>query len=372
MPMPSESLQISVIVPVLNEAPAVAALFDTLAAQREAALELVIADGGSDDGTVAAVRALAAAVPFPVTVVTAGRGRGRQMNAGYRAARADTLLFLHADCAFPDPLALRTARESLDAAIARRGNAQVAGHFRLRFARSDATPSLPWHFYEWKARLHRPGCTHGDQGFLLRRSFFEEAGPFDESLPILEDVALAARIAAAGEWLLLPAEIVTSARRFEVEGVRERQTVNALLMNFAHIGWDDGVAELVAGYRNQGRTERLRLAPILRRIDGLLHRLSPAERRRLWHATGGYVRGNAWQLPFALDARRHFRAGDPAGSGKATLLALHDRFFDRLTDHWGGEAVAALLTWLWFRLSLRRESAGEKKRAEDHPRPSAR
>ncbi|AJE04906.1 TIGR04283 family arsenosugar biosynthesis glycosyltransferase [Geobacter pickeringii] len=372
MPSRSEAPHISVIVPVLNEAPAVAPLLGTLAAQRGVTLELVIADGGSDDGTVAAVRALAAEVPFPVTVVTAGRGRGRQMNAGCRASRSGTLLFLHADCAFPDPRALLTARESLETAIARRGDGRVAGHFRLRFARSDAAPALPWHFYEWKARLHRAGCTHGDQGLLIRRSFFEEAGPFDESLPILEDVALAARVAAAGEWLLLPGEIVTSARRFEVEGVRERQTVNALLMNFAHIGWSDGVAELVAGYRLQGGAERLHLAPILRRIDGLLRRLPRAERRRLWHATGGYVRGNAWQLPFALDARRHFRAGDPPGSGEATLLALHDRFFDRLTDNRGGTAAAALLTWLWFRLSLRRERPDEKKRAEDLPRPSVR
>ncbi|WP_298269053.1 TIGR04283 family arsenosugar biosynthesis glycosyltransferase [Geobacter sp.] len=362
MPKQSEPPQLSVIVPVLNEAPAIAPLLATLAAQRGVALEVVIADGGSDDGTVAALRALAPEAPFPVTVVTAGRGRGRQMNAGYRAARGGTLLFLHADCTFPEPLALRTALESLEAAIARRSDGRVAGHFRLRFARSDGAPSLPWYFYEWKARLHRPGCTHGDQGLLVRRPFFGETGPFDESLPILEDAGVAARIAAAGEWLLLPAEIVTSARRFEVEGLRERQTVNALLMNFAHIGWQEGVAELVAGYRCRERTERLRLAPILRRIDALLRRLPPAERRRLWYATGGFVRGNAWQLPFGLDARRHFRAADPVGSGETRLLDLHDRFFDRLTDHPPGRLAAALLTWLWFRLTLLREEAHKKKR----------
>lgn len=349
--------QLSIIVPTLNEAPALPRLLAMLAAQRDVSIELVVADGGSGDGTVETAHALAADAPFPVAVVEARRGRGRQMNAGAAAAHAGTLLFLHADSLLPDPGALRTAIDALDAAIGRRGDDRLAGHFRLRFERSCPSPSLPWQFYERKARLHRAGCIHGDQGLLIRRSFFAEAGPYDEAQPILEDVGLAARIAAQGEWLLLPAEAVTSARRFEVEGLRERQTLNAILMNFAAIGWDAGVTELVEGYRSQDRAERLRLAPILRRIEALMGGLPPAERLRLWYATGGYVRGNAWQIPLLLDVRRR-------GEREETpLLDRHDRWFDRLTDHPPGRLAAALLTWLWFRLTLLREGAREKKRA---------
>jgi hypothetical protein len=63
-------------------------------------------------------------------------------------------------------------------------------------------------------------------------------GGFDETLELLEDNRFAEAVRKEGGWLLLPAEIVTSARRFETEGLAERQTLNALLMNFAAIGWD--------------------------------------------------------------------------------------------------------------------------------------
>ncbi|WP_237560736.1 TIGR04283 family arsenosugar biosynthesis glycosyltransferase [Geobacter anodireducens] len=342
--------ELSVIVPTLNEAGTVGTLLAALAAQRDVALELLLCDGGSADGTVALVRGRAGDFPFPVTVTETAPGRGRQMNAGAAAARGATLLFLHADSILSDPLALRQGLDHLAAAT--RGDGRMAGHFRLRFAGDGPSP-LAYRFYERKARLHRPGCTHGDQGLLIPREFFAQVGPFDEDLPIMEDVRLAERIAAAGTWVLLPAEIVTSARRFETEGLRERQTLNAILMNFAAIGWQEGVEELVAGYRSQDRSGRLRLGPHLARIAGLTMALTRRERLRLWYRTGGYVRGNAWQIPFFLDVRNALRRG---GDNDATpLLSLHDRWFDLLTDNPAGRAAAALMVFLWFRLTLRRE-----------------
>ena len=347
--------ELSLIVPTLNEAIGLECLFAMLSAQKEARFELVIADGGSSDGTADRARRLAATVPFAAKVIETERGRGRQMNAGAAVASGDTLLFLHADSTLPDPLALRSALDTFAETIAAGGSDRIAGHFRLRFERSGAGPSLPYYFYEWKARLHRPGCTHGDQGFLLTRRFFVETGRFDESYPILEDVRLAQRVAARGRWLLLPAEIVTSARRFETEGLRERQALNALLMNFAAIGWDTFLAELPRLYQSQDRAGRLLLGPVLRFIVGLLRPLRRRERLRLWRETGRYVRANAWQIPLFLDARRHFRQGTPVGQGATPRLNFHDRVFDRLTDNGAGYWATALLVWLWFRMSLLRE-----------------
>lgn len=347
-------LEISIVVPALNEADGLERLFSTLEAQREVTLELVIADGGSSDETVQRARTLAAAAPFAAKVIETGRGRGRQMNAGAAAAASDTLLFLHADSFFPDPLALRSAMDSLAQEVAAGKSGRVAGHFRLRFHRSTTGQSLPYYFYEWKARLHRAGCIHGDQGLLLSRGFFAEAGPFHESCPILEDVRLAGRIAERGGWLLLPAEIVTSARRFEVEGLRERQTLNAIIMNFAALGDDALLAELPPLYATQDRTGRLALGPALSRIDGMILGLTPKERRRLWRETGRYVRANAWQIPFFLDVRRNFKQGAPVGQGSIPFLRLHDRIFDRLTDNRVGRGISMMLTWLWFRLLLAR------------------
>lgn len=340
--------ELSVIVPVLNEAETLPALFATLSRQEQVAFEVVLADGGSTDGTAERAAALAAESPFPCRVIRSGKGRGRQLNAGARAATAETLLFLHADSGFPDPLALRKGLDALTATIGRRGDERVAGHYALRFDVLAGRYGFGYYFYECKARLDRPECTHGDQGFLLRRSFFAGIGPFEEAFPLMEDTRLAETVRREGEWLLLPAEVVTSARRFETEGLCERQLLNALLMNFAAIGWDDFFRQASGIYRRQDLAGRLRLLPFLRAVRELLRQLPRRRRLALWYRTGGYVRRHAWQLAFALDVRRNFRRGLPAGKGGTPLLERFDRWYGPLTDHPPGRLAAAGLVWLWF------------------------
>lgn len=70
---------------------AAAGLPGTLAALRPGCDEVVVADGGSTDGTAAVARSHGA------RVVEAPRGRGVQLAAGVRAARGEWLLLLHAD-----------------------------------------------------------------------------------------------------------------------------------------------------------------------------------------------------------------------------------------------------------------------------------
>lgn len=337
--------ELSVIVPILNEAETLPALFATLSRQERVAFEVVLADGGSTDGTAVRAAALAAESPFPCRIVRSDKGRGRQLNAGARAATAETLLFLHADSVFPDPLALR---KGLDA-LAECGEGRAAGRYALRFDVRPERYGFGYYFYECKARLDRPECTHGDQGFLLPRTFFDSLGGFDETRELLEDTRLAETVRREGQWLLLPAEIVTSARRFETEGLCERQLLNALLMNFAAIGWDDFFRQASGIYRRQDLAGRLRLLPFFRAVRHLLRQLPRRRRLALWYRTGGYVRRHAWQLAFALDVRRSFRQGLPAGKGGTTpLLERFDRWYGPLTDHPPGRLAAAGLVWLWF------------------------
>jgi rSAM/selenodomain-associated transferase 2 len=344
--------ELSVIVPVLNEATLLPALFRTLACQERTSLELTVSDGGSTDGTVELARHLGNEAPFPVTVITGGCGRGRQLNGGAAASRSATLLFLHADSRFADPLALATALDLLTESMALKGHELIAGRFPLRFDRRDMSPTLAFYYYECKARLDRRECTHGDQGFMLRRTFFEEAGPFDESLPMLAETRFAETVRRKGEWLLFPAEIFTSARRFEAEGLYARQALNAIIMNFAALEWETFFRELPSIYAGHYQSGRIALAPMLRAISRLIGALPPRRRLHLWYATGAYVRSHAWQIPFFLDTRRNFRRSLPAGEGKTPLLDLHDRYLYRLTDHLPGRLAAAFLTWLWFRLTF--------------------
>lgn len=344
--------ELSVIVPILNERSILPELLANLASQNDITLELLLSDGGSTDGSMELARRLAPTLPFPLITITAEKGRGRQMNAAVEVSSGTCLLFLHADSLIEDPRALRTALDVLATRIAEKGNETVAGRFSLRFHRSVAEPSFGYYFYESKARLNRCDCIHGDQGFLLRKSYFAEIGPLDDRIPQVAETRLAEKIRSTGEWLVFPSAILTSARRFETEGLRERQTLNAILMNFAAMGWEIPFRELPHLYRSQDQSERLRLFPLLAGIDRLIAKLPTPERRRLWLETGRYVRGNAWQIPFALDCRFNFRRGLPPGEGSTPLLAIHDRCFDRLTDHPPGRLAAMLLTWFWFKLTL--------------------
>ncbi len=344
-------MELSVVVPVLNEAAVLPELCRTLVEQQGVEMELVVCDGGSTDGSAELVRSLADALSFPVRVMAGGPGRAPQMNAGAAACRGEHLLFLHADSLFGDLLALRKGLDTLAAAIAKRGDERVAGRFGLRFRRSSTIPSPAYYHLECKARLNRPECIHGDQGLLLRRRFFAEVGPFDGSLPMLAETRLAETVRDRGEWLLLPAEIHTSARRFEAEGFRERYALDAVIMNFATMGWEPFFRELPRLYGDQESAQRLNLGKVLRQTGELMAALPWRERIRLWQATGRHVRDNAWQLALALDTRRSFRRGIPPGAGTTPVLELYDRFLDRLTDHPPGRLAAALLTWLWYRLA---------------------
>ena len=81
----------SIVIPVLNEAETLVARLDALQALRARGVEVIVVDGGSADDSAGR------AAPLADRVITAPRGRGRQMNAGTERATGEALLFLHAD-----------------------------------------------------------------------------------------------------------------------------------------------------------------------------------------------------------------------------------------------------------------------------------
>ncbi|MDH3997485.1 MAG: TIGR04283 family arsenosugar biosynthesis glycosyltransferase [Desulfuromonadales bacterium] len=336
------NLKISVIIPTLNEQQALPLLLADLAAQQGVSLHIIISDGGSRDATCALAEQCCQELGLSLQLVRGEAGRGGQLNRGAKGATSDWLLFLHADSRLPDSSQLAEAVQRLSD---KDDDVQSAGRFRLRF--SDAE-SLAYQYYEIKAQLGRAGCIHGDQGFLLRRDFFNQVGPFREDLPVMEDTLLAERIRDCGSWLLLPGEIITSARRFEREGLAQRQTLNALMMNFAHIGWFDFFEQAPALYRQQDKTQTLQLRPFFDLIATLLAAMPLKERWRIWLDTGAYVRSQFWQLGLALDVKRTAEAGVAAGSVPMRWLKRVDRWFDPLTDNCIGRLVATLLVRGWF------------------------
>lgn len=196
-------LSFSVIIPTLNEAPNIAGC---VAAVRDLDphVEIIVADGGSTDGT-AALAAAAGAL-----VVAAPRGRGLQCNAGAAHASGDVLLFLHADTTLP-PDAFVLLRDIFSDPAVR------IAKFRLSFDVHDWLLDIAARLMWFDSLL----TSFGDQGIVIRRDFFAELGGFPD-WPLFEDVRLFELARARAEVYVVPAEVVTSARRFLENGVLQQ------------------------------------------------------------------------------------------------------------------------------------------------------
>jgi rSAM/selenodomain-associated transferase 2 len=343
---------LSIIIPTLNEEHNIFGLLTNLSRQTNIHCELIIADGGSGDHTLALVEDFRTQHDLDVKVVTSRPGRAIQMNCGARAASANELLFLHADTQLEQPSLLVNGLGLLTTQRNQRQSDCVAGHFGLQFQRQHTSPSLAYYFYESKTRLNRLDTINGDQGFMLSKPFFEALGGFDESLDYMEDARLARKIFAVGQWITLPGSLTTSARRFEIEGLKQRQILNALLCNFDHIGLTEFFTEAASAYRAQSKTGALELRPFFVLIHSITQRLGFLQSARLWYKTGAYVASNAWQLAFALDCRRNYTRQLPPGEGPAPALRFYERWVRFLIDSPPGHLIAAVLTFIWFYTTL--------------------
>lgn len=330
-------------------------LLGDLSRQQGIFFEVIVTDGRSVDATCQIANEFFATGQLSGTCHVGLRGRGRQLNAGVSMATSEWLLFLHADSRLGDANQLRSALDFMRIHQQLAASDSSAGRFALSFDTPDRD-SFGLSFYETKARLGRPGCIHGDQGVLLTKAFFNKVGPFREDLPVMEDTSLAEVIRTHGQWLLLPGELVTSARRFQVEGLKSRQILNALMMNFLSIGWLEFFAVVPDLYRQQDRTRSLQLGPFFLLIKNLFAVMPLRSRWSVWLATGEYVRSQAWQIGLAMDCRNAFRKDSGPLHQPGNWLHWFDRWFDPLTNHFLGHILTALLVRFWFAWQLWRRT----------------
>jgi rSAM/selenodomain-associated transferase 2 len=212
---------LSVIIPTLNAADALATLLPELH-QSILVNEVVVVDGGSLDDSVSVARAAGA------SVIAASRGRGNQLAAGAAAATARWLLFLHADCRLEAgwEAAVRIFLAAPSAACR-------AGYFD--FALDDAAPAARRleRIVAWRCRLL--SLPYGDQGLLISRGLYDEIGGF-APLPLMEDVDLVRRLGRA-RLARIPTRCFASARRYRSEGYLWRPARNlfCLLLYFTGV-----------------------------------------------------------------------------------------------------------------------------------------
>ncbi|MDP3520940.1 MAG: TIGR04283 family arsenosugar biosynthesis glycosyltransferase [Hydrogenophaga sp.] len=201
MPRLSQPL-VSIVVPVLNEAAGIQATLASLAPLRQRGVEVIVVDGGSLDTTAELAR------PHADAVVTAARGRARQMNAGAAAAQGAVLLFLHADTQLPPEAERRVAAAMAAGALWGRFDVTIVGrHPMLRVVAAFMNARSRW-----------SGIATGDQALFVRRDVFERLGGFPDQ-PLMEDIELSQRLRRLAPPACLRARVATSGRRWETRGV---------------------------------------------------------------------------------------------------------------------------------------------------------
>ena len=201
--------RLSIVVPVLDEVAIVERALQALAPLRAGGVEVVVADGGSRDGTPAL------AAPWADAVVASPRGRALQMNAGVRQASGDALLFLHADTALPDDAAaLVMAALRDDPGQPRRTAAW--GRFDVRITGRPRLLGLVARLMNARSRLS--GIATGDQAIFMTRAAFDAVGGFPEQ-PLMEDIEISRRLRRLGAPVCLRARVTTSGRRWETRGI---------------------------------------------------------------------------------------------------------------------------------------------------------
>ena len=214
---------LSVVIPTYGAAGELPPLLDALARARQSglALEVVIADGGSTDGTPAV------AERYGARMVRVPQGRGGQLRAGAEAARGAWLLFLHADT-----VPAKGWVEGVSAFMAGPENRHRAAVFR--FALDEPRPEARRleALVAWRARVL--GLAYGDQGLLLSRAFYDALGGY-RPFPLMEDVDLVRRIGRRA-LVHLDAAAVTSARRYRLGGWWLRPVRNLVCLGLYFLG----------------------------------------------------------------------------------------------------------------------------------------
>lgn len=201
----SVSRSLTLVMPVLNEAAGIEAALRALAPLRESGVQVVVADGGSADGTVARAQHVEG-----VEVIQAPRGRAAQMNAGARAATGNgVLLFLHADTTLPPDADRLIVQALVD-------GRHVWGRFDVHIA------GRPWMLRVvaafMNARSRWSGIATGDQALFMTRAAFDAVGGFPAQ-PLMEDIELSKRLRKLSRPACLRQRVITSGRRWESRGV---------------------------------------------------------------------------------------------------------------------------------------------------------
>jgi rSAM/selenodomain-associated transferase 2 len=195
--------QLSIIIPVLNEAGCLQPTLERLQPLRSQGHEIILVDGGSSDDTLALGQTLVD------RVLQTPPGRGRQMQAGAAIARGSVLWFLHADSCIPvgaDNLILDTLQRT------------EAGWGRFDISFTDSHPLLKCVAWFMNQRTRLSGIATGDQGIFVARTLYDRVGGFP-AIPLMEDISFSRSLKQHARPCRVTQTLGTSARRWHAHGI---------------------------------------------------------------------------------------------------------------------------------------------------------
>jgi rSAM/selenodomain-associated transferase 2 len=212
---------ISIIIPTFNEADQILTTIGQInQTSADDQFEIIVADGGSTDNTVALAKQGGA-----IVFNSARKGRAAQMNAGAQQAKGDILYFLHADTIPP-----KGYLADIMKAVA---NGCGAGCFMLSF-------NHPHWFLKancWFTRFDVDAIRFGDQSLFVTKTAFEQAVGFAEEHIVMEDQELIKRLHKKVHFKIIKKPVITSARKYLENGIYKTQGIFFLIFFLYKVGY---------------------------------------------------------------------------------------------------------------------------------------
>ncbi len=215
--MNAPEVKLSIVVPVLNEGEGLVSFLRALPVN-DSEMEIILADGGSTDGSISRVESQV------TKVATSEKGRARQMNAGATMAEGEYLLFLRADTYLPEGFKTLVLESKAD-----------WGRFDVRLSGDHWAFRMIEFMMNWKSG--KTGICTGDQAIFIKRSLFESMGGY-ASVPLMEDIEITDRLRKTAKPMRIRTPLTTSSRRWEDKGILKTM----LLMWYLRIRYATGTS----------------------------------------------------------------------------------------------------------------------------------
>ena len=223
---------VTVVTVVLNDAAGFQRTAHSVLSQLDVDVDWVVVDGGSTDGTLAIIEALASRIAHWSSEPDAGVYDA--MNKGVAAASGDYVSFMNAGDCYAGPTSLaRLAGATVDTRPA-----MVCGGARFRYPSGVSLRRRPRSIE--RCIRHQSPCSH--QAMLTRADLLRRF-PFDRQFQIAADYALVCRLFTRGERFVLIDKVVVvtphggtslSYRRAWLS-LREKMAIQRTILNLGPI-----------------------------------------------------------------------------------------------------------------------------------------